>query len=214
MSRRAYLDPEDLIPTRRSLLSRLKDWDDQDSWKTFFDTYWRLIYATALKAGLNEVEAQEVVQETVICIAKKIHNFKYDPALGSFKGWLLNLTQWRIIDQFRKRSSSTAKFEEPLDKDGDRISAVEDIPDPEGFSLDGIWEEEWQKNLFKAAMERVKLRVKEEHYQMFDLYVIKKWPVIKVARTLGVSAARVYLAKHRVSALVKKELKRLESKLF
>ena len=52
----------DSIPTRQSLLARLKDWEDQASWREFFDTYWRLIHAVALKAGLNEVEAQEVVR--------------------------------------------------------------------------------------------------------------------------------------------------------
>jgi len=63
---------DDLIPTRRSLLSRLKDWDDQESWRDFFNTYWKLIYATAIKAGLTHTEAEEVVQETVITISKKI----------------------------------------------------------------------------------------------------------------------------------------------
>ena len=91
----------DLIPTRSSLLSRLKNWDDQESWKDFFNTYWRLIYEVALKAGLSDAEAQEVVQETVILVAKKMQDFKYDPAVGSFKNWLLHTTRWRINDQFR-----------------------------------------------------------------------------------------------------------------
>jgi len=40
---------EEFLPTRWSLLSRLKDWDDQKSWRQFFDTYWRLIYNTGVK---------------------------------------------------------------------------------------------------------------------------------------------------------------------
>jgi hypothetical protein len=43
---------------------------------------------------------------------------------------------------------------------------------------------------------------------MFDLYVLKEWPVREVAQALGVSTGRVYLAKHRVSVLVKREIKR------
>ena len=50
---------EDLIPTRESLLSRLKNWDDQESWRDFFDTYWRLIFNLARKAGLSD--ADEVI---------------------------------------------------------------------------------------------------------------------------------------------------------
>jgi DNA-directed RNA polymerase specialized sigma24 family protein len=47
---------------------------------------------------------------------------------------------------------------------------------------------------------------------MFDLFALKEWSVSEVAKALGVSAGRVYLAKHRVSLLVKKELKKLEKR--
>jgi len=76
---------DELVPTRQSLLSRLKDWNDQESWKVFFDTYWRLIYSAAMKAGLSDAEAQDVVQETVIGVLKKLPDFEYDPRKGSFK---------------------------------------------------------------------------------------------------------------------------------
>src|ERR1043166_1070615 len=97
--------PDELLPTRNSLLTRLKNWDDNDGWKRFFDTYWRLIYGAAIKSGLSDDEAQDVVQETILSVAKKMNEFKYDPALGSFKGWLLTLTRWRITDHIRKRRS-------------------------------------------------------------------------------------------------------------
>ena len=63
---------DEWIPTRQSLLTRLKHWDDQEGWQEFFDTYWRLIYGVARKAGLNDTEAQEVVQASVITVAKKM----------------------------------------------------------------------------------------------------------------------------------------------
>src|SRR6185436_5594990 len=94
--------PFDPIPTRHSLLNRLKDWGDQTSWQDFFNTYWRLIYSVALKAGLSEDEAQEGGQGTVISVARKIGEFKADPAHGSFGAWLMQLTRWRITDQRRK----------------------------------------------------------------------------------------------------------------
>ncbi len=78
--------------------------------------------------------------------------------------------------------------------------------------LEEIWEAEWQANLFEAALERVKHRVKEEHYQMFDLNVVRQWPAKKVAQTLGVSTAQIYLAKHRILVLLKKEVRRLEER--
>src|SRR5688572_14057001 len=91
------------VNTRRSLISRLRDLEDRDSWQDFFDTYWRLIYSVARKAGLNESEAEEVVQETTATVAKCIQEFRYDREVCSFKNWLLHKTRWRIIDQVRKR---------------------------------------------------------------------------------------------------------------
>src|SRR2546421_11495969 len=94
---------DSFLPTRHSLVERLKDLDDQASWQQFFDTYWRLIRSVALKAGLTEAEAQDAVQETVIGVARAMPEFCYDPARCSFKGWLLLLTRQRIVHQFRKR---------------------------------------------------------------------------------------------------------------
>ena len=202
-----------LIPTRRSLLTRLKNWDDQESWKDFFDTYWKLIYGVAIKAGLNDAEAQEVVQETIIAVAKQMEGFKYDPQIGSFKGWLLHTTRWRIGDQLRKRRGQAGALGREY-KTSTRTATVERIPDPAGSNLEAIWEKEWRNNIFAAAIEKVKHRVDARQYQIFDLYVIKQWPVKKVATTLGVKPGQVYLAKHRVFALVKKEIANLEGKMI
>src|SRR5262245_48844781 len=70
---------------RYRLLSRLQDWDDQEVWRDFFETYWRLIYSTGLRSGLTDQEAQDVVQETVISIAKYAGKSTRDRSAGSFK---------------------------------------------------------------------------------------------------------------------------------
>ncbi len=202
---------EDPIPTRYTLLSRLEDRGDQDSWRDFFDTYWRLIYSVAVKSGLTEAEAQEVVQETIISVARDIHKFKRDRTLGSFKGWLRNIIHWRIADQLRKRTRASWGNAPQTGVDLPRPDLAE-IPDPAGGTAESIWEEEWQANLLKAAMETIKPRVKEEYYQIFDLYAVKQWPARDVARALGVHVGLVYLAKYRISALLKKQVRRLEEK--
>src|ERR1041385_6919991 len=212
MSLTMTLPTDDPIPTRYSLLSRLQNWDDEDSWKDFFETYWRLIYSVAIKSGLNATEAQDVVQETVISVAKDLHKFKRDRSLGSFKGWLRNITRWRIADQLRKRTQLQPEDEPALTQFRD--PNAREIPDPAGDDPEAVWEQEWRNNLLEAAMERVKRRVKEEHYQIFDLYVLKHWPVGKVAQTLGVNVAHVYLIKHRIGALIKKEIRALEEQWY
>jgi len=197
-----------LIATRRSLVDRLANWDDQRHWQEFFDTYWKLIYSTARKSGLTDEEAQDVVQETIITVAKKIDKFRYDPAIGSFKGWLLHITRWRIVDQFRKREPGNAKV---LRSSDDRFAAaIERLPDANAVDLDALWEREWQENLFAAAIARVKRKVDPKQFQIFDCYVRKEWPAQKVAAELRVNIGQVYLARHRVSAALKKEVKALE----
>ncbi|MEP6673169.1 MAG: sigma factor, partial [Chthoniobacter sp.] len=73
-----------LLATRRSLVERLTNWQDQRNWQEFFDTYWRLIYGVARQSGLTDAESQDVVQETVLTVAKNIT--KYEREQGSFKG--------------------------------------------------------------------------------------------------------------------------------
>jgi RNA polymerase sigma-70 factor (ECF subfamily) len=202
-------DIPDLLPTRRSLLSRLRNWDDQEGWRDFFQTYWRLIYDVARKAGLSDAEAQEVVQETIISVAKQMPGFRYDPARGRFKGWLLQITRRRIADLVRQRMRmSGASGGTPVETLS--VEHSESLADPAGGELEAIWDAEWEKHLFAAAVANVKQQANPENYQLFDLYVVQQWPVRKITATLGVSAGQVYLAKHRISALLKKELQRLE----
>jgi RNA polymerase sigma factor (sigma-70 family) len=197
-----------LVATRRSLVERLENWDDRKHWQEFFDTYWKLIYSAARKSGLTDAEAQEVVQETVITVAKNIGKLRYDPAIGSFKGWLLNITRWRIADQFRKRHPADLKRSRPRD---DRATATIDrVPDAAASDLDALWEKEWQDNLFTAALAQVKRKVDPKQFQIFDCYVRKEWPAQKVATQLRVSVGQVYLARHRISALLKREIKNLQ----
>src|SRR5688572_21154942 len=135
--------PEDYLPTRTSLLRRMKQWDDQESWRDFFNTYWKLIYSAAVKAGLNDAEAQDVVQDTVIAVAKKIEDFKYDPALDSFKGWLLYLTRKRIALHYRKRERDRGGKGATLES-LPSSSELERFPDPAGVDIEAIWNDEWE----------------------------------------------------------------------
>jgi RNA polymerase sigma factor (sigma-70 family) len=203
----------DLMPTRYSLLSRLKNWEDQTSWRDFFDTYWRLIYEVALKAGLHETEAQEVVQETVIAVAKNIGAFRAQPEHGSFKAWLLHQTRWRIADQFRKRQVCPApdsrNRNDQSNSNGPRTATIDRVVDPAGNALEALWEQEWGKTLMSRALEAVKQRISPRQFQIFDLHVLQEQSVTQVCAILQVSSMQVYLAKNRVGALLKKELKRL-----
>ncbi len=204
--------PDEFIPTRASLLSRLKDWEDHDSWREFFNIYRRLIYSTAIKAGLTEHEAEEALQETFISVAKTIKEFKYDRNRCTFKSWLGHLTRKRIADQFRKRARERLVDRAPASGTSE-TPLIERVPDAGAARLEAVWDEEWQQQLLAAAMERVKAEANSEQYQMFDLYVLRKMPAGKVAAALDTNIGQVYLAKHRIAKLIKQVVKQLETKM-
>lgn len=201
------------IPTRRSLLSRLRNWDHQDSWREFFDTYWRLVYNFAIKSGLDDAAAQDAVQETIISVAEKLPAFKYDPALGSFKGWLLQIARRRVADQLRARYRAGAG--RTVSADDATVSAMlGTMESPSTSDLDLLWEGQWRQHIGEAATERIKRRVRAEQFQIFDLAVLQRWPARKVAEALGVTLTQVYMARHRVGRLIRKEVRRLEEKVI
>ena len=120
------------------------------------------------------------------------------------------ITRWRIADQFRKREPGNAK--DASLSDGRATATIERLPDSRGIDLDAVWESEWKENLFEAAIARVKKQIEPKQFQIFDCYVRKEWPAQKVAARLGVNIGQVYLARHRVGALLKKEIKTMEKR--
>jgi len=137
---------ESLVPTRQSLLSRLRDCEDQEGWREFFDTYWRLIYKVARESGLEDAQAQDVVQTTFIYLTRRMPKFQYDRARGSFKAWLLRVTRSRILTLRRRSGSKEVAFSE-FSQDEDETSAWESVPDPSGDVLDEICQREWEQNV-------------------------------------------------------------------
>src|SRR5262245_18134243 len=146
------MNNDDSQRTRRALLSRLRNLDDQESWRSFFDRYWELLYNVALHSGLAEAEAQDVVQETIIGVAKAMPEFRYDPARGSFKQWLLLIVRRRIVDQ-RRRS-----YRQPLATDVSleslEVDEPESVSDPAAARIDAAWEEEWKRGVLAEAVAR------------------------------------------------------------
>ncbi len=206
-------DAEDLLTTRVSLLNRLKDWQDDCSWQEFFHLYWRTIYGLARKSGLTDAEAQDVVQATMLAVAKLMPGFKYNPALGSFKSMLLKMTHWRIIDQIRKRSPSEKCNPAVAEPEG-QTPLIERIADPNGEELERIWEAEWQQQMLEAAMLHVKQKLEPVKYRLFDCYINKGWPPRRVAEKFGVGLRQVYAAKHHVQNLLRQEVSRLEKEVI
>jgi RNA polymerase sigma-70 factor (ECF subfamily) len=197
-------------PTRKSLLHRLKNWDDHESWSVFVETYSQLIYLAVRRAGLGDDEAREITQETIISVCKSLKNFSYDSKKGSFKSWLLKVTQRRIVDFRRAQARQRRGI---ISEDGEGAGQIIDkIADSATKSIEEIWEAEWEQNLWEAALRKLKEKCKLDQYQIFDLHVLQGWKVSEVARLTDVTTAYVYVVKHRLGRALKKEYEALRAK--
>jgi len=199
------------LPTRQSLLSRLRNVQDERGWQEFFDRYWRLIYNVARRSGLADAEAQDVVQNTFIYLSRKMPGFHYDPARGSFKSWLRVVTRSRIGAFRRRERTGQLWTREPLGSEdhGDSPDPLDAIPDPSADALDEIWQREWEENLINTALRRIRAKVSSQQLLIFRLATLNDLPLTQVARKLGVSLPRVYLARHRVGKMFKTEVEQL-----
>ena len=170
-----------------------------------------MIRAACKRAELLHAEADEVVQETVICVFEKMADFVYDPAQGSFRAWLFNLIGWRIEDQRRKRlPDSPMRKENARATDKDSTAAFDGIP---GRTEETVAEElarQWKLSTLERAVEKIKGKVKARHFQIFQLYALQGFAGTRVAKSLGVTVGQVYLVTHRITRLVEKEVALME----
>jgi RNA polymerase sigma-70 factor (ECF subfamily) len=201
---------DELIPTRATLLQRLKNWQDQSSWQEFFDTYWCLIFGFAVKNGLTREEAEDVVQDTLIAVAKHMPTFQYDPSIGSFKTWLLNMTRWRISDHLRRRKSNTV----PLPANGPDTEVPRMTVDIQEPDLEKVWDLEWKQNLVNAAVANIRRRLDPFQYQLYDFFVNKNLAPEAVAKTFDVPVSKVYMAKHRITEAIRLEIERIDKEMI
>lgn len=194
----------ELAPTSRDLLRSLRDLEDHVAWAGFFEIYWPLIRRAATQAGLSESEAEEVVQETIISVSRRMETFRYEPERCSFKGWLMHLTRGHIRDHLRRRRTRV-RWLDPLP-----LEALEEVPDEAAERrLDARITAEWRDHVLKRASARVKPRLGLRHYEIYVLRCVRGRPVREVCQQLDVSAFTVYLVAHRVARRLKREVQRL-----
>jgi RNA polymerase sigma factor (sigma-70 family) len=196
------------LVTRPTLLKGLVDAADHHSWEEFYRRYRGAVHGLARKSGLGEQDAEEVVQDVFRRVSETIQDFEHDPARGTFKSWLFNLTRWRIADKFRQRRPQAEAMNRA---DGDtRTATVERVPDAD--EMDGKIEAEWRHSLLDQAMQQLKTEVDPLHFQAF--YLLNQGHDGRtVSETLGMPRVTVSVVNHRLTQRLKREVKRLQAEL-
>src|SRR5437016_12900521 len=96
--------------TRVTLLSRLRrDPSDQGGWDEFVAQYGRHIYRWCRQWKLQDADAEDVTQDILVKLTRKLRAFAYDPS-RSFRSWLKTVAHhaWRNFEESRRRARAAA----------------------------------------------------------------------------------------------------------
>jgi RNA polymerase sigma-70 factor (ECF subfamily) len=190
--------------TRPSLLVRLRDARDAPAWAHFVQVYAPLIYGFARRQRLQDADAADLTQDVLQAVAGAIRLLDYDPARGSFRGWLFTTVR-RRLSNFRRRRQSR-----PDEGSGDTAvqQTLAGVPAPEDDAA--WWEQEHERRLFGWAAEQVRPAVEPATWQVFWGTAVEGRPAKEVAAALGLSVAAVYMARSRVLARLKDVIRETE----
>jgi RNA polymerase sigma-70 factor (ECF subfamily) len=197
--------------TRDTLLARVKDPSDDRSWREFHDFYRPIVISYAQQQGLSEDEAKDVAQESFVALVEALPTYRYDRQRASFRTWLRSVVKSRVADHFRRQNGRTGVRARIMARDRPSTQVLESVPGPETADLGDVFEAEWQSALLARAMAELQVRVTTKNYQAFYLSLHGK-TTAEIARMLGLSHARVYLAKHRLAAKLRQLVKELEAR--
>lgn len=192
--------------TRSSLLLRLKEQGDEETWREFHSIYGRMIFGYAVQRGLSHAEAEDVVQNVCVKLFRHILSFNYSSDLGMFRGWLKTVTNNAVFDYVRRRERRAGLFEGYRDH-------AKILHEERQAADDDVWRVEWEKAILETALQRVYGRINENSRQAFHLFAVENLPADEVAEKIGMEANAVYACKHRVLKLVREEVELLRDEI-
>jgi RNA polymerase sigma-70 factor (ECF subfamily) len=191
--------PTSELPTRASLLLRLRDPLDLVSWRLFVDVYGPLAYRHCRRRGLGHEDAEDVTQEVFRRVAESIRTFEYRPEVGRFRDWLGTVVR-NEINRFLKKKYATAGHEGAMTRD---------LNDLEGRGEDSSWEAEFNAHILQAALARSRPHFDPETWRAFELVWVENRPAAEVAREVGRAIDWVYVCKSRVLKRLWQEVREL-----
>jgi RNA polymerase sigma factor (sigma-70 family) len=189
--------------TRPSLLLRIRDPEDREAWLQFVDVYAPLVYRFARKRGLQDADAADLTQEVLQAMAVGSRRLEYDPARGTFRGYLFTVARNRLHN-FRLRQRRHAEHY----PQASTPAVFDEQPAPEEEEL---WEREYRQRLFDWAAEKVRGCFQDTTWQAFYRTAVEGQEARAVAAALGLSVGAVYIAKSRVLARLRAQIQELET---
>jgi len=194
--------------TSASLLVRLRDVGNEDAWDDFYRLYSPLILSFACRRGCAPDAAADVLQETMVRLLRTFPEFSYEPALGSFRSFLLKIVDARIKDAFRRRAARERLSQRVEEGTIPLTEEPNEVQDP-----GSEWDRLWDTNLLLRALEQIKSRVQPTTFESFQLYVVEGKAISEVQGRTGLPANVIYQHRNRVMKLLRKHVEALKSDL-
>jgi RNA polymerase sigma-70 factor (ECF subfamily) len=188
--------------TRLTLLARLRDIGDGQAWSEFVDLYAPLLYRLARRHGLQDADAADLTQDVLRAVVHALPRLAYDPARGSFRGWLFTVAR----NQVRKFANARRRQPQGSGSNG-AAELLRQQPAPEE---EAAWEQEYRERLFEWAAERSREHFRPATWQAFWLTYVEGKEPRTVGESLGMSVGAVYIARNRVLARIREQVRRHE----
>jgi RNA polymerase sigma factor (sigma-70 family) len=187
-----------MTETRSSLLQRLRNPTDQESWGEFIVLYEPLLLAYVRSKGLQEHDARDVVQEIFTKLHRVLPDFELNRARGRFRTWLWQVTSNAIADWARARK----RQEREEDAYRERLGSQ---PDVVGAEPDAEWSDSYRKRVLEVVLTRVRARTQPNTWACFEQRVLRARPSAAIAAELGMTANAVKVNASRVLARVREQ---------
>jgi len=195
----------DPLETRPTLLERARDLQDQAAWEELCRAYLPLIHGYARQRGCSEAMAADVVQETLLTLARKLPEFEYDRDKGQFRSYLLTIVTNHIRTAFRRERRYVEL--DSGEEEGEAASAR--IPAPEQPPPGDNWDRQWDINLYRLALGAVRERVDATVFESFVRYGIRREPAAEVAADLDCTINAIYQHRNRLVRMLSSEVAQL-----
>ena len=192
--------------TSQTLLEKVKA-QDAAAWERFFKIYWPFVLAAARAEGLADADAQDAAQQTMIQAWKGLEAGQFNPRVGRFRDWMIRILRCRVADRWR---SLARQHTTDLPEAQTGTAPLERIADASEAQPDAQMDMEWERNILRVARERVWKKLSQRDVQIYEQLEKRGGDSRQTAQDLGITAARVYVAKYRVQKGLKKEVARLE----
>jgi RNA polymerase sigma factor (sigma-70 family) len=190
--------------TRASLILRLPRTEDAEAWREFVAIYEPFVERFARRNGFQEADAHELVQNVLLAVVQAVGRWQTDPARARFRTWLFTIARNQLLDLLaKKRRRQTVRS-----GSSSVMDLLESQAAPDDLAAQVALEH--RRTLFRFAAARARRSFQPTTWQAFWMTSVENRPVEAAAAKLGLTAGAVYIARARVLARLRDEVRQLE----